>query len=58
MFEDAPIPEKPVDLERLSVDELRDRIRLLQEEIEACNAELDRKRTHQSAADALFNGSD
>ncbi len=38
MFEDAPIPEKPVDLERLSVDELRDRIRLLQEEIEACNA--------------------
>lgn len=59
MFEDnEPIPEKPIDLERLSVAELEARIVALKAEITACAAELDRKKSHKSAADALFGGDD
>ncbi|MEL6861822.1 MAG: DUF1192 domain-containing protein [Pseudomonadota bacterium] len=58
MFEDEPEPEKKVDLERLSVEELRERIVSLKAEITACEAELDRKQSHKSAADALFGGGD
>ena len=55
MFEDnEPVPPKPLDLERLSVDELRERITTLQAEIAACEAEIARKQDHKSAADALF----
>ena len=58
MFEDEPEPEKKVDLERLSVEELQERIEALKAEIVACEAELDRKQSHKSAADALFGGKD
>lgn len=57
MFEENDVPaEKPVDLERLSVEDLRERIATLKAEIVACEAELDRKSAHKSAADALFGG--
>ena len=50
-----PIRTPPkTDLERLSVDELNQRIAELEAEILACRAELDRKTAHKSAADALF----
>ena len=58
MFEDEPIPEKKLDLERLSVEELHERIEELQAEIAACETELNKKQSHKSAADALFGGSD
>lgn len=58
MFEDDPLPEKKVDLERLSIEQLQARIETLREEIAACEAELDRKQSHKSAADALFGGGD
>ncbi|MEM1088347.1 MAG: DUF1192 domain-containing protein [Pseudomonadota bacterium] len=53
--EPAPQP-KPIDLERLSVDELKQRIENLKTEIEACEGELAKKSAHKSAADALFGG--
>lgn len=56
MFEPEPIPEKPIDLERLSVDDLNERIADLKAQIAACEAELKRKSDHKSAADALFGG--
>ncbi|MCR9268620.1 MAG: DUF1192 domain-containing protein [Hyphomonadaceae bacterium] len=58
MFEDEPVPEKKLDLERLSVEELEERIESLKAEILACEAELDKKQSHKSAADALFGGKD
>lgn len=58
MFEDDPIPEKKLDLERLSVEELQERIEDLKAEIAACEAQLNKKQSHKSAADALFGGSD
>lgn len=54
MDENEPLPAKPLDLELLSEDELEARIVSLQAEIEACKLELSRKRSHRSAADALF----
>lgn len=57
MMEEEPIPEKKIDLERFSVAELKDRIEMLKTEILACEAELAKKQTHKSAADALFGGS-
>ena len=45
-------------LDRLSVDELQQRITELKSEIAACEAELERKQAHKSAADALFGGDD
>ncbi len=47
----------PPDLERLSEGELEARILHLKSEIEACETELGRKRSHRLAADALFRGS-
>lgn len=58
MFEEEPIPEKKLDLERLSVEELQERVEALKAEILACEAELDKKQSHKSAADALFGGGD
>ena len=49
-----PAGPPPADLERLSEDELEARIVTLEAEIDACRAELERKRGHRSAADALF----
>ncbi|MEL7032325.1 MAG: DUF1192 domain-containing protein [Pseudomonadota bacterium] len=58
MFEDEPAPEKKLDLERFSVEELHERIEELKAEIAACEAELQKKQSHKSAADALFGGRD
>ena len=58
MFEDDPIPEKKLDLERLSVEELQERIEDLKADIAACEEQLSKKQSHKSAADALFGGSD
>ncbi|MEM7327974.1 MAG: DUF1192 family protein [Pseudomonadota bacterium] len=58
MFEDEPTPEKKLDLERFSVEELLERIEELNAEIAACEAELQKKQSHKSAADALFGGGD
>lgn len=58
MFEDDPIPEKKLDLERLSVEELQERIDDLKAEITACEVQLNKKQSHKSAADALFGDSD
>ncbi|MEL7231362.1 MAG: DUF1192 domain-containing protein [Pseudomonadota bacterium] len=55
--ESAPAP-KPLDLERLSVEDLKQRIEDLKAEIALCEAELAKKDAHKSAADALFGGSD
>lgn len=56
MFEEEQVPEKPLDLERLSVEDLRERIDALKAEIAVCEAELAKKDAHKSAADALFGG--
>jgi len=57
MFEETDTPPaKPIDLESLSVEDLRERIEHLKAEITACEAELAKKQTHKSAADALFRG--
>ena len=57
MFEEnEPLAPKPLDLERLSEDELRERIEQLKQDIAACEAELARKQKHKSAADQLFGG--
>ncbi len=58
MFEDDPIPEKKLDLERLSVEVLQERIDDLKAEIAACEVQLNKKQSHKSAADALFGDSD
>ncbi|MEO0983485.1 MAG: DUF1192 domain-containing protein [Pseudomonadota bacterium] len=50
--EPKPLAERPLD--RYSEDELEARIKTLKAEIAACEAELERKRSHRSAADALF----
>ncbi|MEO1475523.1 MAG: DUF1192 domain-containing protein [Pseudomonadota bacterium] len=51
-----PVSAAKTDLERLSEDELTARIATLEAEIEACKAELEKKRAHKSAASALFGG--
>lgn len=54
MFEDElPKPAK-LDLEKMSVDELQERIETLKAEIDACEAEIRKKQAHKSAADDLF----
>lgn len=45
---------RPQALEDMSVDELRARIVSLQNEIAACETEIEKKEAHKSAADALF----
>ena len=58
MFEEEAVPEKKIDLERFSVEDLQERIEELKAEISACEAELNKKQSHKSAADALFGGGD
>ena len=43
------------DLELYGVAELEDRISALQEEIDRCRAQIERKRSGRAAADALFS---
>ncbi|MEM0987036.1 MAG: DUF1192 domain-containing protein [Pseudomonadota bacterium] len=53
-FEPRPAPA--LDLERMSEDDLQERITALKAEIALCEAELVRKQSHRTAADALFGG--
>lgn len=54
MFEDdVPQPAK-LDLEIMSVNELKARIEALKADIAACEAEIARKEAHKSAADNIF----
>lgn len=57
MTEDEKVLSPPkLDLELMSVDDLRTRIEALSVEIEACEAEIAKKISHKSAANALFGG--
>lgn len=58
MFADEPRAEKPVSLEDMSVDDLRQRIEDLKAEIVRTEAELEKKQAHKAASDALFGGED
>lgn len=58
MFEDPPRPKADRPLADMSVEELEQRITDLKSDIEACEAELARKRAHLSAADKLFGAGD
>lgn len=51
------VPET-VDLERLSIDELKERISALQSEIKACEAQLEKKANQLTAANSLFGSDD
>jgi uncharacterized small protein (DUF1192 family) len=42
------------DIERLSVEELEERVEALKGEIARCEAKIDFAKNHRSAADALF----
>lgn len=56
-FEDEflPKPKAPRKLDELGVEELSERISLLEAEIEACKAMLKRKTTDRAAADSIFS---
>ena len=54
MFEDEPPKPAKLDLERMSVEDLKERIEALKAEIAACEAEIERKKAHKSAADDFF----
>jgi uncharacterized small protein (DUF1192 family) len=45
---------RPQALDQMSVDELSARILELRREIDACEAEIERKKAQKRAADALF----
>ena len=56
--EDAPVRKRirleKLVLDRLGIEELRDYIGELKEEIARVEADIDRKQGHRSAADAFF----
>jgi uncharacterized small protein (DUF1192 family) len=56
-FEDEflPKPKAAKKLEDMGVEEINERISLLEAEIEACKAMLKRKGSDRAAADALFS---
>ena len=54
MFEDDPPRPAKLDLELLSVDDLKARIAALKADIAACEAEIEKKQAHKSAADDIF----
>lgn len=56
-FEDEflPKPKAAKKLEDMGVEEISERISLLEAEIEACKAMLKRKGSDRAAADALFS---
>ena len=59
MIEDDPSPLKrpAVKLDLMSIDELEEKIRGLQADIEACEREIAAKRKQRSVADAVFGRS-
>lgn len=54
MFENDPPRPAKLDLEQMSVDELKARIEALKADIAACEAEIEKKQAHKSAADDFF----
>lgn len=52
----SPLIKVAPTLEQMSIEELEARIGHLRQEISACEAILLAKRSHRSAADALFGG--
>ena len=54
MFEDEPVRPAKLDLEKMSVVELKQRITALKADIAACEAEIEKKEAHKSAADDIF----
>lgn len=58
MFEEAPRPKIDRPLEEMSVEEITQRIEDLKADIAACEAELQKKQSHMSAADQLFGSGD
>ncbi len=58
MIEDEEHATGPIDLETLSVEDLRQRIETLKAEIRACESELEKKASHLSSANSLFGGID
>jgi uncharacterized small protein (DUF1192 family) len=50
-----PKPKAAKKLDEMGVQEIKDRIALLEAEIEACKAMLHRKGSDRAAADALFS---
>ncbi|MET0546223.1 MAG: DUF1192 domain-containing protein [Caulobacterales bacterium] len=54
----TPRPKAARKLEELGVEELRERISLLEAEIEACKAMLHRKGAGRAAAESLFSKKD
>lgn len=55
--EDPVIVKRTLSLDQMSVGDLEERIANLKAEIEACEAEIERKKSQKRAADALFGGS-
>lgn len=53
--QDEEVQKKIEELERLSVDELEEKITELKAEISLCEAEIEKKKAQKSAADALFS---
>lgn len=54
MFDQDPPKPAKLDLEIMSVDELKERIEALKAEIAACEAAIEKKQAHKSAADDIF----
>ncbi|CUS57280.1 MULTISPECIES: DUF1192 domain-containing protein [unclassified Hyphomonas] len=54
--EEPILVNTPQTLEQMSVQELHERIEVLQAGIAACEAEIEKKKSQKSAADALFGG--
>jgi len=56
MFADEPRQAKEIPLDEMSVDELKEKIEALKDEIARCEAEMKKKQDHKAASDALFGG--
>ncbi|KJS38989.1 MAG: hypothetical protein VR74_03520 [Hyphomonas sp. BRH_c22] len=57
VFEEEPIlTNRAQTLDQMSIEELRERVRVLNAEIAGCEREISKKEAQKSAADALFGG--
>ena len=54
MMDEEALPRKKRLLEDMSIDELKERIATLSEEIEACQAAITKKEASRQAAEAAF----
>jgi uncharacterized small protein (DUF1192 family) len=52
-----PTPEKPKDLEIMSIESLKEYIAILKLEIERVETQIASKESHRNAADAVFGSS-